>query len=164
MGRPRSQVISIPELETPDEVVFQVDGYQFKVSPVDRMMIVRDAWYVDINGYIIHAETRQRLNRMIAQKMGLSIDTDIDHRDTDRRNNRRDNLRKATRSQNQGNTNMHVDNLTGYKGVTRNHARYMATITIQGKYHYLGTFDTPEQAHAAYIKAANLHFGEFARP
>lgn len=39
----------------------------------------------------------------------------------------------------------------------------MARITISpGKKLYLGSFDTTEQAYAAYVKAADEHFGAFS--
>ena len=83
----------------------------------------------------------------------------LDHKDRDRSNNAIDNLREATNSQNQGNRT--IDNVTGYKGVTRKGNRYTAQITINYVNTYLGSFDTPEQAAEAYKQAALAHFGEF---
>ena len=40
-----------------------------------------------------------------------------------------------------------------FKGVYKNHNNYMAQISLSGKKKYLGTFGTPEEAHAAYLKA-----------
>ena len=85
--------------------------------------------------------------------------TQLDHIDRDRSNNAIANLRPATASQNQGNRT--VDNITGFKGVTRKGNRYIAQITINYQTTYLGSFDTPEQAAEEYKKAALAHFGEF---
>jgi len=39
----------------------------------------------------------------------------------------------------------------------------MAHIKVLQKQIHLGYFDAPEDAHAAYIEASALNFGEFAR-
>jgi hypothetical protein len=81
----------------------------------------------------------------------------IDHRNGIHGDDRISNLRLASRSQNSANSRMHKDNKVGLKGVriTQN-KRYSAHIN-------LGTFDTPEEAHAAYQRAAIQLHGEFAR-
>ena len=89
---------------------------------------------------------------------------DIDHEDGDGLHNWFINLRDATRAQNSGNTRRRSHNTSGFKGVTRKGRRWAAQIMIDGRKCYLGTFDTPELAHAAYVEAARAHFGEFARP
>ncbi len=48
----------------------------------------------------------------------------------------------------------HSKNKHGYFGVTRNNKRWSSCITLaDGKRKHLGTFDTPEQAEAAYLRA-----------
>jgi hypothetical protein len=87
----------------------------------------------------------------------------IDHRDADRRNNAWGNLRVASQPDNSANSRRHRDNATGFKGVLRNGKRYAARLMRNGASTYLGTFDTPESAHAAYCKAATETNGNFAR-
>lgn len=90
----------------------------------------------------------------------------IDHINMDRSDNRIANLRPATASQNHGNSHMYANNKIGLKGVSElpNRAKpYRATIGLNGKTKTIGYFSTPEQAHAAYVAAASLKFGEFAR-
>lgn len=89
----------------------------------------------------------------------------IDHRDGDGLNNRIGNLRMATNAQNLANSKRHRKSTTNFKGVSAvtNSNRFRARIRRGGKEHHLGTFDTPEEAHAAYCRAAAETFGEFAR-
>src|SRR5436190_3052678 len=62
-------------------------------------------------------------------------ETEIDHKNTDHGDNSISNLRKATRSQNEGNKSRRADNTSGYKGVRwRNDIeKYEARIRIAGK-------------------------------
>lgn len=41
--------------------------------------------------------------------------------------------------------------------------RYVARIRVKGVDVQVGCFSTPDEAHAAYVAAAETHFGEFAR-
>lgn len=88
----------------------------------------------------------------------------IDHMDGDGLNNRRANLRKASATQNNQNGRVRANNKTGLKGVVPGPGPgFRAFIRHSGKQHYLGYFDTPEAAHAAYCDASRQHHGDFGR-
>jgi HNH endonuclease len=89
----------------------------------------------------------------------------VDHRDGDPINNRWDNLRLATRSQNSANRRRNRNNRSGFKGVIwdRRHGGWLARIGKDGRTYYLGRYATAEEAHAAYVAKARELFGEFAR-
>ncbi|MCF5715464.1 AP2 domain-containing protein [Pseudomonas tremae] len=86
----------------------------------------------------------------------------MDHRDGVRSNNAWRNLRLATRAQNSA--NVPPRGSSGLKGATYNkrEQRWKAQICIRGKQTSLGTFQTAEQAHAAYRAAADEYQGQFA--
>jgi hypothetical protein len=88
----------------------------------------------------------------------------IDHINGDRADNRFANLRPASKSLNGANAKRRTDNTIGLKGVRwdkrRNH--WTATIQVNGKKLHLGRFESPETAHAAYLRAAQHHFGDFS--
>lgn len=90
---------------------------------------------------------------------------EVDHKDTDRGNNRWDNLRLATHTENQWNTGVRADNVSGSKGVTRprGRTRWHAYITEGGRRRFLGSFPTVEEANQAAIAARQAAHGEFAR-
>lgn len=94
---------------------------------------------------------------------------DLDHKDGNKTNERIENLRLATRSQNTTNGIRRRTNTSGFKGVSQcvsrgvKYERWFARITKNSHVHHLGCFGTPKEAHAAYVKAAKKLFGEFAR-
>ncbi len=78
----------------------------------------------------------------------------VDHINGNKADNRWANLRLSDRQHNQENRRRANKNSShGLLGVTRNRKRFMASLTLNRKSIYLGTFDTPEQAHAAYLTA-----------
>ncbi len=91
----------------------------------------------------------------------------IDHKDRNGLNNQKSNLRICNPSQSSANQTRSKKNTSGFKGVCFRHKRklrqWQATINFQRKYIYLGYFNTAEEAHEAYKKAAVELFGEFAR-
>jgi hypothetical protein len=90
--------------------------------------------------------------------------TQIDHVNCTRDDNRWTNLREATQSQNAANVRIRgKTKASGFKGVHRHGRRWKAVITKDGRNTSLGYFDAPEEAHAAYVKAAREYHGEFAR-
>ena len=89
----------------------------------------------------------------------------IDHIDGNKLNNRFRNLREATRSENNSNSKRPANNSSGFKGVSyrKQVGRWTAQITVNNKRSHIGYFNTPEAAHAAYVRAAKQSRGEFAR-
>jgi len=88
----------------------------------------------------------------------------IDHIDGEPSNNRLDNLRLATNSENQQNRKIASNNTSGAKGVCKIGNRFKAHIGVRGKVKNLGTYGTFNEAADAYKTAAAQYFGEFARP
>lgn len=88
---------------------------------------------------------------------------DIDHINGERTDNRITNLRLAEKWQNLANCKIRRHNVCGFKGVFKQGERWVARLIKHRTKYYLGTFNSPEEAHAAYCRAAEYHFGEFAR-
>lgn len=90
---------------------------------------------------------------------------DVDHKDHDGLNCRKQNLRPATRSQNAANGRIRRTNTTGYKGVYHpawRSTKWQASICCQYKITYIGCYVTKEEAARAYDRKAIELFGEFA--
>jgi hypothetical protein len=89
---------------------------------------------------------------------------EVDHINGNPLDNRRENLRLATRAQNNYNQVSGRKNTSGFKGVCWDKKRGMwkAQIRANGINYNIGHYHTPEEAHEAYkLKAVELH-GEYA--
>lgn len=93
--------------------------------------------------------------------MGEFPDQDIDHKDGDRSNNKWDNLREATRSQNCMNSKIRNNNTSGHKGVSYHKRSNRYRVIISGKHR--GLFDTPEEAARVATAIREREHAEFAR-
>ena len=90
---------------------------------------------------------------------------DTDHINGDGLDNRRENIRVSTKSQNQANRrNLQSNNTSGFKGVDFHRGKWRAQIKVDGRKIDLGSFDTPDEASGAYLRSAHHHFGKFAYP
>lgn len=88
----------------------------------------------------------------------------IDHKNRDRADNRIENLREATPSQNLCNRNPRPDTVSGVVGVarTRQGTKWQAYIKLNGKRKHLGVFADLAEAVAARKAAEPMMFGAFA--
>lgn len=122
--------------------------------------------HVESNGYrrIMIDGHRRLAHRLVwLYVTGEWPASDLDHRNGRPDDNRFENLRLATRKQNSANTRPRGS--SGLKGAVFNRFRghWQSYITINGKSKWLGRFDTAEDAHAAYMRAAIELHGDFVR-
>lgn len=91
--------------------------------------------------------------------------SEIDHENCIRHDNRWKNLRAATRAQNGKNVSISTRNTSGVKGVhfCKTVNKWIAKTRVDGKIKYLGRFDNKEDAHNAYVNGSKKYHGEFSR-
>ena len=147
------------EIELTKGKVASVDDEDFDSLSIHK-------WYYHSEGYAARRE--KGTNKMIfmhRQILGTPKGFDTDHINCDGLDNRKCNLRLASRAQNLFNVKIGRGNKSGYKGVSWHKAakKWEACIKANGKKLYLGCFATTELAAAAYNKAAVKHFGQYAR-
>lgn len=137
------------------------------VDDEDFEYISKFKWAFNSVGYAVRSEPRPS-KRVILMHRVISNAADkmeVDHRNGNRLDNRRSNLRECSKSQNQQNVQLKANNTTGYKGVStvKKTKKFRAHITVNQKQIHLGTFEKAEDAARAYNKAAKQYFREFAR-
>ncbi len=141
--------------------------------PSNCVKIGEQAGCYDDKGYIhIRADDRLYLAHRLAwfYETGSWPITGLDHKNGNPSDNRIDNLREATQSQNVQNIRgAKRDSSHGYLGVKfmpkQGKKPWMARIQVNRKNIFLGYYHTGEEAHAAYIAAKRkLHpFGELGK-
>lgn len=112
----------------------------------------------DKDGYIKTIINRQtwRVHRIIFFMHNNYLPEYLDHIDGNPKNNKIENLRPATVSENNLNRGKHKRNTSGYKGVTwvASANKFSARLAVDKKRLFLGYFDDPKEAHHAYCNAA----------
>lgn len=98
---------------------------------------------------------------ILAAEAGL--DQEVDHKDGDRLNNRRANLRVCTKTENRRNSDAGIRNTSGAKGVSKTPSGWRVQIKNGGKSIHLGVFGSVQEAADAYDEAALRLHGLFAR-
>jgi hypothetical protein len=141
-------------------------GFVAIVDPEDaERVLAAGSWHVKPNGRVMYArrEVQRQPRRWVLMHTFITGWPQTDHRDGDGLNNRRSNLRPATKAENGRNRRLHSNNTSGYRGVSRSRQRWFAQIKVDGRKVSLGMYADPVDAARAYDQAAREHFGEFAR-
>jgi len=118
-----------------------VEGYRWWAMTNKRHNKVYAAGRIEING--VHA-----LIFMHRFLLNAPHGLDVDHKNGDGLDNRRENIRLATRSQNMHNKKMQHNNTSGFKGVHwhKTHKKWCANIKVGDNRKFLGGFDRIEDA------------------
>ena len=121
----------------------------------------KEYWRINLMGQEIRAH---RLAWYLHYGEDPGADLLVDHINGDSLDNRIDNLRLVTESENSKNRKKGNNNTTGFKGVYQNKdGSISARIDVNGKNKYLGSFKTVELAAKAYKEASIKYHGEFRR-
>lgn len=109
-----------------------------------------------------YAATRagEKIHRKIMQ---CPVGKQVDHINGDKLDNRKQNLRIVTASQNCKNRSKIANTTSKFKGVSRKGEKWRSYIKINKKQKSLGVFNTEIEAALAYDVAAIIEHGEFAK-
>lgn len=136
-----------------------------KVDTADYEDLAKYRWVRQPRGY---AEATVNGKRTLLHRYLMKPDgkNEVDHINNDRLDNRRGNLRIATRAENARNVSRGKSNTSGCKGVhhIKGLKSYRAVIWVDNKRIHLGYFKNIEDAAEAYNKAAEEYHGEYAKP
>lgn len=133
------------------------------VDNADYERVGAFSWHLSSNGYV-KGYAGGRKTVLLHRYLLDPGDSHVDHRNGNRLDNRRQNLRLASRAENNRNAKQRSHSQWPFKGVRHNGSSWVACIRVNNQRHYLGAFPTAEEAAAAYDRAAHQMHGAFARP
>ena len=149
-------------------MIVKITGYDVLIDDEDLEKVTTIKWTVlKTKGLIYFRRNNHENNAMLLHRYIINArkGTCVDHISGDTLDNRKCNLRICTIAQNTMNSKRRSDNRSGYKGVgwVKAKRKWQAKIMVNQKTIFLGHFNTPEEAHAAYCEASEKYHGEFGR-
>jgi len=157
--------------------VFTEKGIAVEIDEEDLELFEKYTWYVSPKGYLMRNTSYRKDGKICGKALffhreviiahgGDLKDGYVDHKDRNKLNNQKENLRyPVTKAENMRNREQQKNNLYGYKGIYFHKNRrcpWAARIACDGKQIFIGWYLTPEEAALAYNEAAKKYFGEFA--
>lgn len=144
-------------------------GKETVVDNDDYKWLTRWKWYFR-SGYAVRIK-KNEVGKVVTvwmhrEIMKTPVGMFTDHKNLNKLDNRKENLRICTNVQNQKNSLGKKSNTSGYTGVQwhTGSKKWRASIYINRKHISLGLYKNKEDAARAYDKRLVEEFGEFARP
>ena len=144
-----------------------IHGEEVQVDPEDYHQYVSGHRFrLSSSGYVEYSTRKDGMHHKMLHRiiMGDPPGQFIDHINRDKLDNRRENLRTATKSQNNSNTGVRSDNTSGFKGVNwdKRRNKWVARVQVNGKPIHLGYYKHLIKAGMISALARIMVHGEFA--
>lgn len=145
-------------------------GIRVFIDDEDYEHLSQFTWHLSKNGYVSRSYWKSNQTNGTIYMHRLIMDApkgmDVDHKDMNRFNNQKSNLRIATRSQNMANSPARSGH-SKYKGVSKLaniklKKPWLSYIRVEGKMYYNGYYETENEAAHIYNQFAEQVFGNFA--
>ena len=137
-------------------------GAEFCFDAEDLDKVLKYTWMENHRGYIVRTASYLALHRYLMEEVPEGMV--VDHKDRDKKNNRKFNLRIITQQENTANRSVNKNNQFGVAGVHKNNSRfvkYVATIGKNGRL-FKGYYKTLEEAIIARLSAEKEIYGDNA--
>lgn len=162
----RTKIYNDYEIQDDYVIMFTTKGQMFLVDLDDFWRVKDICWHMTTGNYLrgsVDCNKEMMLHDFI---MNCPSNMVVDHKhgSKTRYDNRKENLRIATHQENNQNAALSKNNTSGVTGVhwSKREQRWIATISINYKTKYLGSFSNKDDAITARKNAENENFGEFS--
>lgn len=130
--------------------ILKIREHDILLDDIDYLRVACVSWYVGNNGYVTHKDRDLflLLHRFVLGYYGSKV---VDHKDRNKLNNQKDNLRVVDNWINNLNSGIPCHNTSGVKGVSQSitTGKFEAYITINDRKKYIGSYDTLDEAASA---------------
>ena len=148
------------------ETFFYEDGNLFWKKQTGRRINVGKVAGRDCHGYRMIGLMKKSYmtHRLVFMFHHGYLPPEVDHIDGNKSNNKIENLRAATHSENLKNQKLKSSNVSGQKNVgwAKREQRWRVRLTVDGKDKHIGYFKDRELADLVAMEACNLHHKEFS--
>lgn len=160
----RPNVVGSREPEPRITTIGLTKGYRTLIDADLYGALSKYKWHISGDGYASR-EYKRRIVGMHRDIMECPRGYVVDHINMDKLDNRRENLRICTKSQNGMNRGLQTGCSSRFKGVCwhKNRHKWYSYICRDGKSLFLGSYDDEVSAAISYNNKAAELFGEFAR-
>jgi hypothetical protein len=160
-----NEYVTLPTLDGGDITLIFITGMRsgaMVIETSDLPLMTPIRWWMDEHGYAT-GKWNGKAIRAHQLLTGYAKGIEVDHKNRVRLDDRRENLRPATRQQNCTNADRRAHNKSGFRGVFEGEpGKYRVSISVNGKRINLGTFNEKVRAALTYDEAARKYHGEFA--
>lgn len=160
------QLIKAKKENNYEELEDYIIGYtsntnvKFYIDKDDYDKIKKRCWLEDRKGYI-YTRMDDKLIKLHRYIMGVTDrNIQVDHKDRNKKDNRKSNLRTCINAENECNRDTPKNNKSGFRGVFFNKDKDKWQVKVRNK--FLGYFNSYDEAVNARLNAEKEEFGEFA--
>ena len=138
----------------------------YKISPLPKIKVGSKAGTVNKDGYakVTINSKKYCVHRVVFMMQHGYLPKEIDHINCNPSDNRIENLREVTRTQNRYNVIGYKNNTSGVKGLTFNKKlnKWELSMNVNGKRKYIGVFKDFELAELVAMEARDKYHGTYA--
>ena len=147
---------------------YTFNGNTFLFDKEDYNLIKDYCWFINEKGYVVanplqkEKEQKHKLIRFHRLILDAHTNFQVDHINHRKNDNRKENLRLVTNSQNSMNRSIQSNNTSGVTGVSYYNDGWNSEIHVNNEKIYLGKFNNIEDAIKARKDAETKYFGEYS--
>lgn len=142
--------------------MYTTKNIEFLIDKEDLEKVLKYTWCLSKTGYLV-ANINKKVTKLHRYLLNAEKGTIIDHKNRNRLDNRKHNLRFCNKKENARNTSISKSNMLNELGISKTaNGKYRARIMVDKKEVFLGSFYDIEKAKKARKEAELKYFEDYA--